>query len=495
MQTPDEVYGALFADVQLQRVFPDNKTFVDSIPKRKPAAIVADYLQLRNHELSNAGIKKFVEENFDLPPEAAPGYHTDIRDNVIDHIEELWHVLKRNADKPVEGSSLIALPFSYIVPGGRFREIYYWDSYFTMLGLAESGHWNIIENMVENFAFLVEQYGHIPNGNRTYFLSRSQPPFFSSMIELLASHKNNSVYAVHQSALQKEYDYWMDESDETQHVVKMPDGSFLNRYYDMADGPRQESYREDSKLSDEQKGDVTLLYRNLRAACESGWDFSSRWFADGENFYTIDTTNIIPVDLNCLLFHLETSLALSYRQTENIIYADLYAKKASMRRDAINKYFYNQDDGWYYDFNISKKSLNDQKTLAGIIPFFFNVAPAAYITKAAAIIRNEFLQPGGVVTTLKETEQQWDWPNGWAPLQWMAIRGLDNYGEKELATEIARRWAQLNIKVYRNTGKLMEKYNVVDTNITAGGGEYPSQDGFGWNNGVLLKILKSYEIK
>jgi alpha,alpha-trehalase len=166
-----------------------------------------------------------------------------------------------------------------------------------------------------------------------------------------------------------------------------------------------------------------------------------------------------------------------------------------MRRDAINKYFYNQDDGWYYDFNISKKSLNDQKTLAGIIPFFFNVAPAAYITKAAAIIRNEFLQPGGVVTTLKETEQQWDWPNGWAPLQWMAIRGLDNYGEKELATEIARRWAQLNMKVYRNTGKLMEKYNVVDTNVTAGGGEYPSQDGFGWTNGVLLKILKSYEIK
>src|SRR6187455_2386471 len=108
MQTPDEVYGALFADVQLQRVFPDNKTFVDSIPKRKPAAIVADYLQLRNHELSNADIKKFVEENFDLPPEAAPAYHTDIRDNVIDHIEELWHVLKRNADKPVEGSSLIA---------------------------------------------------------------------------------------------------------------------------------------------------------------------------------------------------------------------------------------------------------------------------------------------------------------------------------------------------------------------------------------------------
>src|ERR1044071_6271460 len=117
MQTPDEVYGELFADVQLRRVFPDNKTFVDSIPKRKPALIVADYLRLKSNDLSDADIKRFVGENFDLPPDAAPGYHTGIRDNIADHIEELWYILKRSADKAVEGSSLIALPFPYIVPG------------------------------------------------------------------------------------------------------------------------------------------------------------------------------------------------------------------------------------------------------------------------------------------------------------------------------------------------------------------------------------------
>jgi len=155
MQTPDKIYEELFKDVQLKKIFPDNKTFVDSIPKRKPAAIVADYMKLRKDGLSNGEIKSFVEENFEIPSEAAAEYHTDTKDNISDHIEELWHVLKRSADKPVEGSSLIALPFPYIVPGGRFREIYYWDSYFTMLGLAESGHWNIIENMIENFAYLV----------------------------------------------------------------------------------------------------------------------------------------------------------------------------------------------------------------------------------------------------------------------------------------------------------------------------------------------------
>jgi alpha,alpha-trehalase len=139
MLTPVELYGELFTDVQLNKIFPDNKTFADCLPKRKPAAIVADYIKLKNENTSNLNIRQFVEENFEIPPEAAPGYHTEVKDNIVEHIEELWHVLKRSADKPVEGSSLIALPFPYIVPGGRFREIYFWDSYFTMLGLAESG--------------------------------------------------------------------------------------------------------------------------------------------------------------------------------------------------------------------------------------------------------------------------------------------------------------------------------------------------------------------
>ncbi len=490
MQTPDELYKDLFVDVQLKKIFPDNKTFVDCTPKRKPESIVADYERLENP--SNEDIKKFVEENFIMPPESAPGYHTDIKDNVIEHIEELWPVLKRSADKPVEGSSLIALPYPYIVPGGRFREVFYWDSYFTMLGLAESKQWDIIENMIENFAYLINEFGFIPNGNRSYFLSRSQPPYFSCMIELLATYKGNETYSKYQSALQKEYDYWMDKTHATKHVVHLDNETILNRYYDQLDKPREEAYWQDSTLSNECKGDPCMLYAHLRAACESGWDFSGRWFKDGKTFETIQTTNLIPVDLNCLLYHLELSLGKAAALNNFIKLSDDYNAKARQRKAAINQYFYDETDGWYYDYDISEKKLNNQKTIAGITPFFFNIPPENYITKAAAILQNEFLKDGGVVTTLINTEQQWDWPNGWAPLQWIAIKGLENYNQKELAAELAHRWAKLNIKVYRNTGKLMEKYNVIDTNLTAGGGEYPSQDGFGWTNGVLLKILKTY---
>jgi alpha,alpha-trehalase len=494
MQTPDELYGDLFKDVQLKKIFPDNKTFVDCIPKTKPEAIVAGYEKLRATTLSNEDIKKFVEENFIIPPSAAPGYHTDIKDNVIEHIEALWPVLQRSADKPVNGSSLIPLPYPYIVPGGRFREVFYWDSYFTMLGLAESNRWDIIEDMIENFAYLIHNFGFIPNGNRSYFLSRSQPPYFSCMIELLATHKGDDVYIKYLTALQKEHDYWMDKTHATRHVVELTDGTILNRYYDQLDKPRAEAYWQDATLA-EACADTSLLYRDLRAACESGWDFSGRWFADGKSFNTIQTTNLIPVDLNCLLYHLESTIAKAFNLSNKTEETGAFQTKAAKRKAAINQYFYDERDGWYYDYNISNQALNDQKTVAGITPFFFNIPPSDYIDKAAALLKNEFLKDGGVVSTLINTEQQWDWPNGWAPLQWIAIKGLDNYGKKELAAEIAHRWAKLNIKVYRNTGKLMEKYNVIDTHLSAGGGEYPSQDGFGWTNGVLLKILKTYGLK
>lgn len=493
MQTPDELYGELFKDVQLRKIFPDNKTFVDCIPKKTPETIVADYINIKNNNFSNDDIIKFVEANFILPA-ATASYQTNIKENIIDHITELWNVLERKADEPIEGSSLIPLPHPYIVPGGRFQEIYYWDSYFTMLGLAKSNKWNVIENMIENFTFLINNYGYIPNGNRTYFLSRSQPPYFSLMIELLALHNGTHVYVKYLNALQKEYDFWMDKTQPTKHVVHMPDGSLLNRYYDPSDKPRPESYYSEIELAEKYNGDEKLLFQNLRAACESGWDFSGRWFKDGKTFTEIDILNIVPVDLNCLLYHLESSLALAYRHEENKTESDRYTKKAMLREDAINKYFYNESDGWFYDYNTSTNTLSAQKTIAGITPFFFDIPKSETIIKAADIIRKNFLKPGGVVTTLVDTGQQWDSPNGWAPLQWITIKALDEYGEINLAQEIAKRWAQLNIKVYKSTGKLMEKYNVVDTNLTAGGGEYQSQDGFGWTNGVLLKILKTYNV-
>ena len=137
---------------------------------------------------------------------------------------------------------------------------------------------------------------------------------------------------------------------------------------------------------------------------------------------------------------------------------------------------------------MQKKSL----TLAAAFPLFFEIASGSQAERVAKILKQHFLQPGGLISTTETTGQQWDAPNGWAPLQWIAIIGLRNYKQDELAKEIARRWMNINEKVYHDTGKMMEKYNVVETDLKAGGGEYPSQDGFGWTNGVYLALEKVF---
>src|SRR3990170_304027 len=185
VQTPDQIYGALFKDVQMAQIFPDGKTFVDCVPKKDPKEIVKEYLAAKNNPALRFSLKLFVEDNFELPQSPQLNYVTKEK-NVEMHIKNLWAVLKRDADTLVEGSSLLPLPNPYIVPGGRFREIYYWDSYFTMLGLKASGELDMVENMVNNFAYLIRTVGHIPNGNRTYYLSRSQPPYFGAMVGLYA---------------------------------------------------------------------------------------------------------------------------------------------------------------------------------------------------------------------------------------------------------------------------------------------------------------------
>ena len=490
--TPDKIYGDLFKAVQLARIFPDNKTFVDCVPKRKPVDIMYDYGLMKGPKMD---LKKFVEDNFNLPVSPASDYKTDTTVSVVTHIKELWKVLKREHDEARDGSTLLPLPNAYIVPGGRFREIYYWVSYFTMLGLKESGENEMIENMVNNFAYLISQYGHIPNGNRSYYLSRSQPPFFSLMLDLLASIKGNYVYATFLPALQKEYDYFNDKTDSTKHVVKMPDGSILQRYYDQYSIPRQESYVQDYELAEKVKTNKETLLRDLRSGAESGWDFSSRWFKDGKTLATIQVTNLIPVDLNCLLYHLEKTLARANKEGGDLVRSKYYEDLAERRRKAINKYCWSPVNKWYVDYNIVTKKQSPELTLAGMSPFFLSVADNAKIIAAKTTLEKKFVKAGGVVSTLKATGEQWDAPNGWAPLTWMTVAGLENYNQSVLAKDIARRWVDLNTKVFKRTGKLMEKYNVVDTNLDAGGGEYASQDGFGWTNGVLITLIKKYKLE
>ena len=501
VQTPDMIYGELFRDVQLSQIFPDGKTFVDCIPKRNPKDIVKDYLAAKNNPQLRFSLELFVKENFELPKSPEINYVTQEKD-VVAHIKNLWSVLKRDADKAVEGSSLLALPNPYIVPGGRFREIYYWDSYFTMLGLKESGQTEMMENMVKNFAYLIDTYGHIPNGNRTYYLGRSQPPFFAAMVQLLASIKGDEVFRTYRPALEKEYQFWMDGTDNVKpgaayrRVVKLKDGTILNRYWDDSNVPRQESWREDIETAAKSKRNKIEMYKQLRAAAESGIDFSNRWFADGKNLTSIRTTNTIAVDLNALLYNLEMVIGKSKLLSGDEQGAAIFHKKAAARRAAIDKYCWNTKLNFYTDYNFQTKKILNEVTPAGIYPFCFFESKPDYLSllaqRASVVLKEQLLHDGGITSTQHNTGQQWDAPNGWAPLQWMTIWGLDRCGQKDLAKDIAQRWIKLNNDVFLRTGKLMEKYNVVDTHLEAGGGEYPGQDGFGWTNGVLLALIAKY---
>ncbi len=518
--TPDKIYGQLFLDVQNGHVFPDSKTFVDCTPKRKPTDIMYDYGLAKGAGLD---LKKFVADNFNMPI-GPPAYDNVMQEkDVVKHIKNLWAVLKRDEDKKVEGSSLLPLPHPYIVPGGRFREIYYWDSYFTMQGLKESGEEKMIENMIENFTFLINTYGHIPNGNRSYYLSRSQPPFFCLMVELLASIKGDAVYKKYLTVMQKEYDYWMDGAatlktgSSFKRVTKLNDGTILNRYWDDLDIPRQEGFAVDIKTADEASTTKMMtmrfaseqamkdfktesdknIFRNLRAGACSGWDFSSRWFADPNKISTIQVLDIAPIDLNCLMYRMEKILEKSYTLIKNENLRKKYLAIATKREAACRKYFKSDALGFFSDYNFIENKTTDVAAASSLyILKILQEKNSKEINKwgisAKIFIEKYLLKDGGLVSTTNLNGQQWDAPNGWAPQQWMAIEGLERCNQKEMARDIALRWIKLNNDVYLRTGKLMEKYNVVDTHLEAGGGEYDGQDGFGWTNGVLLALIKKY---
>ncbi|GJL41133.1 TPA: alpha,alpha-trehalase [Enterobacter chengduensis] len=491
--SPDILLGPLFSDVQSAKLFPDQKTFADAVPKSDPLMILADYRM--QHTQSSFDLRHFVEMNFTLPAEGEK-YVPPAGQSLREHIDDLWPVLTRTTDKASnKWDSLLPLPKPYVVPGGRFREVYYWDSYFTMLGLAESGHWDKISDMVDNFAYEIDTFGHIPNGNRSYYLSRSQPPFFSMMVELLATHDGDALKK-YRPQMEKEYAYWMEGVDSlqpgqaNQRVVKLDDGSVLNRYWDDRDTPRPESWLDDVNTAKSNPNrPATEIYRDLRSAAASGWDFSSRWMDDPQKLGTIRTTSIAPVDLNALMFKMEKLLARAGQESGDAASASRYEALAAARQKAIESHLWNDKEGWYADYDLKSMKVRNQLTAAALFPLYVKAAAQDRADKVAAATSSRLLQPGGIATTTVNSGQQWDAPNGWAPLQWVAAEGLQNYGQEKVSMDVTWRFLKNVQHTYDREKKLVEKYDVSTTGTGGGGGEYPLQDGFGWSNGVTLKML------
>jgi alpha,alpha-trehalase len=495
-QPPQVLFQDLFSAVQTAHIYSDGKAFPDAVPRAAPADILAQFHAAKPD--SPDALKQFVEAHFVLPAEVTGAPSPPDRVSMIAHIDGLWDALTRSSSSAPPYSSLLSVPQPYVVPGGRFREMYYWDSYFTMLGLASSGRRELVSNMVRDFAYLIDTYGHVPNGTRTYYLSRSQPPFFFAMVGLTKPDDPAAAYAAYIGPLRREYAFWMADEhalkagSAQRRVVAMADGSVLNRFWDDSDTPRDESYREDLELARSSKRDAPQLYRDIRAGAESGWDFGSRWFADGRTLATFDTTEIVPVDLNSLLFGLENAIRAGCERLGDALCTREFARRAGARRRAIDRYLWDASQGAYLDYQWTKNMRRPRPSAAVLYPLFMSLASAPQAAAVANLTARRLIKAGGLVTTNVDTGEQWDSPNGWAPLQWIAVSGLRNYGHDALAAAIACRWIANVNEVYAQSGKLVEKYDVVTVGRSGGGGEYPLQDGFGWTNGVTRKLIELY---
>lgn len=388
---------------------------------------------------------------------------------VSKYIHSYWKNLIKTSP-PYTREGLFTLPYPYVVPGGIFEELFYWDSYFIILGLVDSKFHTLAKGIVENFFYEIVTFGIIANSSRICHLSRSQPPFLTSMIKEVWRGNENWLKRAYEFAKIEYESVWM--NPETHYNEKIG----LNRYHDMI-----------SKII-RCKGEYYLHFDKVvlpdeflqeRTEAESGWDYTSRFSHRCNDF--------IPVDLNSLLYKYEKDFSYFAKQLGYFTEAQLWDEKAQKRKFLMDKYLWDEQDGMYYDYDFKNQKKHKIHSLATFFPLWAQAASKEQAEKVKENI-SLFLYDGGMVTTKVDSGLQWDYPNGWAPLQWICIKGLKNYGFEKESIKIAKRWIDLCTKVFMEYGKLYEKYNVVTNNIDTTG-RYPLQEGFGWTNGVYLRIL------
>ncbi|MGY8525313.1 alpha,alpha-trehalase TreF [Paracidovorax citrulli] len=501
--SPAQRYGELFVEVQTRGMFADSKTFPDCLPLMPPQEIVERYRLQRCRP--GFSLEAFVAGHFARSQVPDSHYVSVPGQTLAGHIDALWPVLTRDPVEHQPGSSLLPLPHPYVVPGGRFSELYYWDSYFVMLGLVASGRHDLVRAMADNYAYLLGTYGLIPNGTRTYYLSRSQPPVFTLMTALFEAHGVHKAHS-YLPYLRAEHAWWMDGAEHLdtgrahRRVLRLPDGALLNRYWDDHARPREEAFVEDLLTAQRSGRPHHVVFRDIRAAAESGWDFSSRWLdadANGDplGMPSIRTTAIVPIDLNCLLWHAEARIADLSRRAGDSDGAARFGAMADARRLALERHLWRPALGAFVDFDWHRCAQRSNLTAATLMPLFVGLASPEQAARTAQTVRERMLGEGGLATTCARSGEQWDRPNGWAPLQWIAIEGLRRYGFEDLAREIARRWLITVAGLYRREHKLVEKYRLrrnPDRAVGGAGGEYPLQDGFGWTNGVTAMLLRMF---
>jgi alpha,alpha-trehalase len=463
---------------------------------------------------------------------------------------------------------------TFVVAGGRFREPYYWDSFWIVEGLlrTQGSFTQIAENIIENFMDLVEEIGFVPNGARRYYENRSQPPMLTQMVRVYVEYTQN--YTLLERALpvlEMEYDFWV--KNRTVTLQRAGRNYSLNHYAVQNTQPRPESYYEDYVTANNRTyfnkngqqfnsskplndAEMATLYANLASGAESGWDYSTRWLknpsdAINDNSFplrSLNTVNVIPVDLNSILYYNEITIANFHKRTGNYTAARTWASLAANRSEAMTTLLWNAEHYSYFDYNLTSSSQNvytlaDNTTtplslegappghqiffsISQFYPFWTGAAPDAIKSSPTAMRRvfariAELLdsRAGAIAATNLISGQQWDEPNVWPPLQYILMQGLlatpldvnpddtsqiaaDYVWTQDLALRLAQRYLDSLYCTWRVTGgsaagvpklagaqgngTIFEKYADESTNAAGGGGEYEVVEGFGWSNGVLI---------
>jgi alpha,alpha-trehalase len=407
----------------------------------------------------------------------------------------------------IQEQGLLYLPYPYVVPGGRFNEMYGWDSYFIQVGLLRDGETELAKNTTDNFLYQIEHYGKILNANRTYYLTRSQPPFLTQMI--LGVYKKTLDRRWLEStvpAIEKYYRFWIEEP----HLTKQ---TGLSRYYDLGNGPAPEAIADErdaegkthydrvkeyygthevkdydvSKFYDKEKDLLTdRFYKGDRSMRESGFDPSNRYGP-----FSADIVDYNPVCLNTRLYLMETEAAEVMKILGRTAEASRWLRLASERRDSINRLMWDSKDGLYYDYNYVEKRVRRYPFATTFYPLWAGIASRE---QAARVVANLGIleRPGGVLTSTNVSGSQWDSPFGWAPLQMIAVNGLRRYGYNQEADRLSANFLSMVLKEFIDHNTIVEKYDVAarKSDISAGikFGYAANQIGFGWTNAAFTEL-------
>nr|XP_035120681.2 trehalase isoform X2 [Callithrix jacchus] len=525
MQLASEIYchGELLHQVQMAKLYQDDKEFVDMPLSVAPEQVLQTFTELsrsHNHSIPREQLQAFVQEHFQAKgQELQPWTPTDWKDSPhflqkisdgklrawAEQLHQLWKKLGKKMKPEVlshpERFSLIYSDHPFIVPGGRFVEFYYWDSYWVMEGLLLSEMTETVKDMLQNFLDLVKTYGHVPNGGRVYYLQRSQPPLLTLMMDRYLTHTNDTAFLQENiETLVLELDFWT--KNRTVSVSVGGKNYLLNRYYVPYGGPRPESYSKDAELANTlPEGDREALWAELKAGAESGWDFSSRWLIGGPNpssLSSIQTSKLVPVDLNAFLCQAEELMSNFYSRLGNESQAVKYRTLRAQRLAALNTVLWDEEAGAWFDYDLENKKKNREFYPSNLTPLWAGCfSDPGVADKALKYLEDSQIltYQYGIPTSLQKTGQQWDFPNAWAPLQDLVIRGLAKAAlprAQEVAFQLAQNWIRTNFDVYSQKSAMYEKYDISNGGQPGGGGEYEVQEGFGWTNGVVLMLLDRF---